>query len=159
MPTYSKLKSYKDRVEAFIRKNKSHLVIDKLHKNIPITPKELELLESFLFNDELGTKEEYENEYGDQPLGKFIRSVVGLDIEVVNRLFADFIEDKSLKPVQITFLQTLINYLNTNGTLDKKLLTRPPFNEASDDGIIGLFEEGDVRNIVSLIDRVNDNAG
>ncbi|WP_338357502.1 DEAD/DEAH box helicase family protein [Yeosuana marina] len=159
MPTYSKLKSYKDRVEAFIRKNKSHLVIDKLHKNIPITPKELQLLESFLFNEELGTKEEYENEYGDQPLGKFIRSVVGLDIEVVNGLFANFIQDKNLKPVQITFIQTLINYLNNNGTLEKKLLTQPPFNEASDDGIIGLFEDNKVREIVSIIDRVNQNIG
>lgn len=157
MPNYSRLKSYKDRVEAFIRKNKSHLVIDKLHKNIPITPKELDLLESFLFNEELGSKEEYEKEYGDQPLGKFIRSVVGLDIEIVNRLFANFIEDKNLKPAQITFIQTLINYLNNNGTLDKKLLTQPPFNEASDDGIIGLFEDNKVREIVSIIDGVNEN--
>jgi type I restriction enzyme, R subunit len=159
MPAYSKLKSYKDRVEAFIRKNKSHLVIDKLHKNIPITPKELELLESFLFNDELGTNEEYQKEYGDMPLGKFVRSVVGLDIEVVNKLFANFIQDKNLKPVQITFIQTLINFLNNNGTLDKKLLTQPPFNEASDDGVIGLFDENKVREIVSIVDSINQNIG
>ncbi len=159
LPTYARLKSYKDRVESFIRKNKSHLVIHKLHNNIPITPKELELLESFLFNEELGTKEDYVNEYGDQPLGKFIRSIVGLDIEVVHGLFSSFIEDKNLKPVQITFIQTLINYLNNNGTLDKKLLTQPPFNEASEDGIIGLFEDEKVRDIVSLIDQVNENIG
>ncbi|MDG4951533.1 restriction endonuclease, partial [Weeksellaceae bacterium KMM 9724] len=159
MPAYTKLRSYRDRVEAFIRKNKSHLVIDKLHKNIPITPMELELLESFLFNEELGTKEEYEREYGEQPLGKFIRSIVGLDIETVNQLFSNFIEDKNLKPVQITFIQTLINYLNRNGTLDKKLLTQPPFNEASDNGIIGLFDDSKVREIVSIIDNVNSNIG
>lgn len=159
MPNYARLKSYKDRVETFIRKNKSHLVIDKLHKNIPITPKELELLESFLFKDELGTKEDYIKEYGDLPLGKFIRSIVGLDIEIVNRLFATYIQDKNLKPIQITFLQTLINYLNVNGTLDKKLLTQPPFNDHHDNGIIGLFEEQDVRKIVSLIDTVNENIG
>jgi len=157
LPNYSRLQSYKDRVASFIRKNTSHLVINKLHKNIPITEKELELLESFLFNDELGTKEEYEKEYGNQPLGTFIRSVVGLDIAVVNNLFADFIENKNLKPVQITFIQTLINYLNNNGTLDKKLLTQPPFNEASDDGIIGLFDEKNVREIVSIVDVINQN--
>lgn len=159
LPTYTKLRSYKDRVESFIRKNKSYLVIDKLHKNIPITPKELELLESFLFNEEIGTKEEYIREYGEQPLGKFIRSVVGLDIGVVNQLFSRFIEEKNLKPVQITFIQTLINYLNINGTLDKSLLTKPPFNEANDSGIIGLFEENSVRKIVSIIDLINANAG
>ncbi|MBT8245374.1 MAG: DEAD/DEAH box helicase family protein [Winogradskyella sp.] len=159
LPTYARLKSYKDRVETFIRKNKTHLVIDRLHKNIPITQKELELLETFLFNDELGSKEEYEKEYGEQPLGKFVRSIVGLDIKVVNQLFSDFIQDKNLSPVQITFIQTLINYLNTNGTLDKKILTQPPFNEASDDGIIGLFEDNKVKTIVSIIDEVNLNIG
>ncbi len=159
MPAYTRLKSYKDRVESFIRKNKSHLVIDKLHKNIAITPKELELLESFLFNDELGSKDDYIKEYGEEPLGKFIRSVIGLDIEIVNSLFANFIDDKNLKSVQITFIQTLINYLNVNGTLDKKLLTKPPFNEANDSGVIGLFEDDDVRKIVSLIDTVNENIG
>jgi type I restriction enzyme R subunit len=84
---------------------------------------------------------------------------VGLDIEVVNNLFAKFIQDENLKPIQITFIQTLINYLNTNGTLDKKLLTQPPFNEASDDGIIGLFEDDEVKEIVSLIDIINKNIG
>lgn len=56
-------------------------------------------------------------------------------------------------------IKTLMNFLNVNGTLDKSLLTKPPFNETSDDGIIGLFEEKDVRNIVSLIDVINHNAG
>ncbi|RAJ17823.1 DEAD/DEAH box helicase family protein [Olleya aquimaris] len=157
---YTKLQSYKDRVESFIRKNKSHLVIDKLHKNIPITSKELELLEQFLINESLGTKEAYTNEYGELPLGKFVRSVVGLDLAVVNDLFADYIHKENLNPQQITFIQTLINFLNVNGTLDKSLLIKPPFTENHDEGIFGLFkDEGEVRQIISLIDIINNNAG
>ncbi|WOD44915.1 DEAD/DEAH box helicase family protein [Hwangdonia lutea] len=160
LPSYTKLQSYKDRVESFIRKNKSHLVVSKLHKNIPITEKELALLETLLFEDSIGTKDEYKRQYGDMPLGNFIRSIVGLDIEVVNQLFADFINNENLSAAQITFIKTLIDYLNVNGTLDKSLLVKPPFNEAHDAGIIGLFQdESDVRQIISIIDIVNDNAG
>lgn len=159
LPTYTKLQSYKDRVESFIRKNKSHLVIDKLHKNIPITENELSLLEDLLFKDSVGTKDEYKREYGEVPLGNFIRSVIGLDIEVVNRLFSNYIQDEDLKPNQITFIQTLINYLNVNGTLEKSLLVKPPFNETHDEGVIGIFEdEKDVRDIISIIDVINTNA-
>ena len=160
LPSYTNLQSYKDRVESFIRKNKSHLVVNKLYKNVPITEKELALLETLLFEDAIGTKADYQREYGNMPLGNFIRSVIGLDIEVVNRLFADFISKENLKPEQITFIRTLINYLNVNGTLDKSLLVKPPFNEAHDAGIIGVFDdESDVRRIISIIDAVNNNAG
>ncbi len=158
LPTYTRLQSYKDRVESFIRKNKSHLVIDKLHKNIPITERELALLESLLFDEENRTKEDYQKEYGELPLGKFIRSIVGLDIEVVNTLFANYIQNKNLQPAQISFVNKLINYLNTNGTLDKSLLVKPPFTETHDNGIIGVFSnEIDIRKIISIVDLVNSN--
>ena len=158
LPTYTRLQSYKDRVESFIRKNKSHLVIDKLHKNIAITEKELALLETFLFDEEDISREGYELEYGELPLGKFIRSIVGLDIEVVNNLFASYIQNENLQTAQISFLNKLINYLNTNGTLDKSLLVKPPFTETHDNGIIGVFSnEEDIRKIISIVDLVNKN--
>lgn len=158
LPTYTRLQSYKDRVESFIRKNKSHLVINKLHKNIPITEKELALLETFLFDEEDISKEGYDLEYGELPLGKFIRSIIGLDIDVVNTLFASYIQNKNLQLAQISFLNKLINYLNINGTLDKSLLVKPPFTETHDNGIIGVFsDEEDVRKIISIVDLVNNN--
>lgn len=160
LPSYTNLQSYKDRVESFIRKNKSHLVIDKLHKNIPITEKELALLESFVFEDSIGTQKDYKQEYGELPLGNFIRNIIGLDINVVNELFSEYIQNENLSTEQITFVKTLINYLNVNGVLDKSLLVKPPFNENHDQGIIGLFDnENDVRQIISIIDTVNNNAG
>ncbi|KJD31249.1 restriction endonuclease [Tamlana nanhaiensis] len=160
MASYANLQTYRDRIEVFIRKHKSHLVVNKLHNNIPITQKELALLESFLYDGTNSTKDDYKGKIGDMPLGSFIRSVVGLNISVVNQLFADFINNENLKAAQITFINTLINYLNVNGTLDKSLLVKPPFNESHDSGIIGVFEdEHDVRQIISIIDNVNDNAG
>ena len=160
MGTYTSLKSYKDRVEAFIRENRTHLVIDKLYKNLPITTKELESLEQFLLKEALESKDRFIREYGEQPLGKFVRNIIGLDIEVTNQLFADFISQGNLNANQITFIQKIINYLNQNGIIEKQLLTQSPFNEQHDQGVFGIFPEEDkFETIIKVINQVNLNAG
>jgi type I restriction enzyme R subunit len=160
MATYTSLQSYKERVEAFIRKNRSHLVIDKLYKNLPITENELVVLDDFLLKETLGSKDRFTTEYGDQPLGKFVRSIIGLDIEVANQLFANFISAGNLNANQITFIQKVITYLNQNGTIEKSLLTQAPFNENHGEGIFGIFPEEDkVFKIIQVLNQVNENAG
>ncbi|MEJ4088326.1 DEAD/DEAH box helicase family protein [Galbibacter orientalis] len=155
---YTGMQSYKDRVESFIIKNRNHLVINKLYKNIPVTDAEVKKLEEFLFNEGVGTREEFEKEYGLEPLTKFIRKIVGLDIEAANNLFSKFIQSGNLNANQIIFIQKIINYLNTNGILDKGLLTKPPFNEHHEKGILGIFpDEEKIVKIISIIDQVNDN--
>ncbi len=157
--SYKKLQSYKDRVESFIRKNRTHLVIDKLFKNIPITPSELASLEQFLMQ-EAESKERLFNEYEEQPLGMFVRKILGLDIEAANRHFATFIQEENLNANQITFVKTIIDYLNKNGVLDTKMLTQSPFNAQNDNGIIGIFQEEDekIHKIINLIKVINQNA-
>lgn len=160
MPVYTNMKSYKDRVENFIRKNKHNLVIDKLYKNLPITDQELTQLGDFLYSQELGSKEQFEKEYGNQSLPQFVRKIVGLDIATVNGLFSDLIQSGNLNANQISFINTIISYLNKKGTLDKTLLTKPPFNENFDNGILGAFkDENKIVKIISIIDDVNRNAG
>ena len=44
--------SYRRRVESFIRENKHQLTISKLLTNVPITSKELTLLEEILFDQQ-----------------------------------------------------------------------------------------------------------
>lgn len=160
MGTYTSLKSYKDRVESFIRKNRTHLVIDKLYKNLPITAKELEVLEHFLLKEALESKDRFIKEFGEQPLGKFVRKIIGLDIEVTNQLFANFISKGNLNANQITFIQKIIDYLNQNGIIEKQLLTQSPFNEQHDQGVFGIFPEEDkFETIIKVINQVNLNAG
>jgi type I restriction enzyme R subunit len=159
MATYTSLQSYKDRVEAFIRKNKSHLVIDKLYKNLPITEKELEVLEAFLLKEALESKDRFTTEYGEQPLGKFVRNIIGLDIEVANQIFADFISQGNLNANQITFIQKIITYLNQKGVIERELLTQSPFNEQYDQGIFGAFpDDSQADTIIRVINQVNKNA-
>jgi type I restriction enzyme R subunit len=156
---YVKLQSYKDRVESFIRKNKNHLVIDKLYKNIPVTVSELEQLEQFLMQ-EAESKDKLFKEYEEQSLGKFIRKVIGLDVEAAQKHFAAFIQQANLNANQITFIQKIIDYLTKNGVLDKNMLTQAPFNDLDDNGIIGIFQEEEkLIKVIQLVEEVNLNAG
>jgi type I restriction enzyme R subunit len=155
---YQNLKGYRDRVERYLRENRDHLVIYKITHNEPITKDELHQLELILFDGNVGTKEEYVKEYGEQPLGRFIRSILGLDVEAANKAFADFINSPSLRADQMTFIQKIINYLTKNGVIEKSMLFEPPFTEQHQDGVIGLFDDSQATKIISIVDRLNQNS-
>lgn len=151
---------YKKRVEAYIRENKHLLVISKLNSNLPITDAELNQLEQVLFDGkDRGSIEDYQKNYGDEPLGKFVRSIIGLDVSAAQEAFASFLQSGNLTANQITFIQNIIDYLSTNGTIDKRLLFESPFTDTHQDGVSGLFEDGDAVKIISIIDTINRNAG
>jgi len=158
LPTYTSLKSYRERVESFIRNNKDYLVIHKIQNNIQITHDELNLLEKMLFDGDLGTQADFRREYGELPLGKFIRSLLGLDRSAANQLFSEFIQSGNLSADQITFINNIIGFLTQNGTIDKEMLFEPPFTNINDQGITGVFDEVMVGKIVKIIDQVNENA-
>ena len=160
MQGYLNLQSYKDRVEKYVRENRHHLTIDKLTRNLPITEAELSALEEILFTeDAAGSREQLQKEYGEVPLGRFVRSILGLDVQAAQAAFADFIQSGAFTADQMRFIDTIITYLTKNGTIDKEMLFEPPFTDQSDQGIMGIFtEDAEVRTIIRIIDRINANA-
>ena len=158
--SYVSLQSYKDRVESYIRKNKSHLTIHKLSNNMPITRFELDSLEKIFFTESVaGTRQEFVNQFGEKPLGAFIRSVTGLEQAALNEAFADFLQVGVLRADQMTFIKTIISYLTKNGTIDKTMLYESPFTDLNDQGISGVFNnDADLIKIVKIIDHINANA-
>lgn len=151
---------YKRRVERFIRENKDQLIISKLASNKPITSAELQVLENLLFDgDERGTKENFKESYGDQPLGQFVRSIIGLDINAAKKAFSDFIQKGNFSADQIKFIDSIINFLEKNGTIEPKMLFESPFNEMHDQGVMGVFNDTNARKVISIIKSINENAG
>jgi len=157
--TYVSLQSYKDRVESYIRKNKNHLTIHKLSHNIPITQTELDVLEKILFTESVaGTKEQFVQQFGEKPLGAFIRSITGLEQATLNEAFADFLQVGNLKADQMTFVKTIISYLSKNGTIDKTMLYQSPFTDINDQGISGVFDNDAKKiKVLKIIDTINNN--
>jgi type I restriction enzyme R subunit len=150
---------YRKRVESFIRENKHHLTISKLSTNQPITKAELLALEEILFDgDTRGTKETYIKEFGEQPLGVFIRSILGLDINAAQQVFAEFLNSGNLRTEQMTFIQNIITYLTKNGTIEPSMLFEPPFTDINDNGLNGVFDDASSYRIISIVEHVNENA-
>jgi len=158
--SYESLQSYKDRVESYIRKNKDHLTIQKLRKNIAVTKDELNAVENMLFTESVaGTKEQFVQQYGEKPLGAFIRSITGVDQSVLNEAFADFLQTGELRADQMTFINTIISYLSKNGTINKAMLFESPFTDLNDQGIDGVFDDdAEIVKVIKIIDEINENA-
>lgn len=150
------LENYKARVEHFIRQHKHHLVIDKIYKNLPISASELKELESFLTHEKFELTK-IEREFETKSLTQFVRKVLGLDKEAVQKHFAQFIQEENLSNNQIQFMNIVINYLSENGMIDRLKLTGSPFSNVVDQGIMGAFkDDSKLRKVVQLIDELNE---
>ena len=121
---------------------------------------ELLKLEEILFDgSERGTKEDFVKEYGKKPLGMFIRSILGLEEAAAKEAFAEFLQVGNLRADQMTFINNIITYLTKNGIIENKILFEPPFTDVNDQGLLGVFDASTAGKIISILDRINDNAG
>ena len=93
-------------MEYYIREHQDNEAIKKLKSNIPLSHNNIEALEKVLWS-ELGTKEEYEQEYGSKPLGELVREIVGLDMNAAKAAFSEYLESYNLDSRQIYFVNQI----------------------------------------------------
>ena len=151
------LKNYKMKAEFYIRQNQDNAVIAKLKTNQPLTRSDIKVLEGILWS-EVGTKQDYENEYGSKPLGEFVREIVGLDMNAAKEAFAEFLNETPLDSNQIYFVNQIIEYIVHNGLMkDLSVLQDAPFTDNG--SIVEVFTDLTVWfGIKNIIDRINANA-
>ena len=151
------LKNYKAKAEFYVRQHQDNEVIAKLKGNIPLTSADVKVLEDILWS-ELGTKQDYEAEYGQKPLGEFVREIVGLDMTAAKEAFAEYLNDVTLDSRQIYFVNQIVEYIVHNGLMkDLSVLQESPFTDQG--SIVEIFTDLSVwMGIRRTIDRVNANA-
>ena len=122
-----------------------------------ITVNDIEILEEVLWS-EVGTKEEYEQEYGDKPLGEFVRSIVGLDMNAAKEAFSAYLNDVNLDSRQIYFVNQIVEYIVHNGMMkDLSVLQEAPFTDRG--SIVEIFPDLNVwMGIRKVIEQINANA-
>ena len=154
------LKPYKERVESFLRENKTHISIKKIINNEQITDLELGELERLLFeNEELGSREDFVKEYGEKPLIYFIRSILGLDVQAARAAFSEFLQGGNLRADQMTFIDNIITAFTKEGVVEPSMLFQSPFTDINDMGLMGVFDEAGAHKVISIIREMNENAG
>ncbi len=152
------LKNYKAKAEFYIRKNQDVPAIAKLRGNLPLGEADVQELEKILWS-EVGTKEDYEAEYGQKPLGELVREIVGLDMNAAKAAFSRYLNDTNLDARQIYFVNQIVEYIVHNGMLrDLRVLQGPPFDRQGSLGEV--FQDFSLwQGIRQVIDQINANAG
>jgi type I restriction enzyme R subunit len=150
------LARYRERAEHYIRKNQDEDVIKKLRTNQPLDGNDAIELEKILWS-EIGTKEEYEAEFGNKPLGLFVREISGLDIKAAQEAFSKYLNNSDLNTKQQYFVGQIVEYVVRNGVMtDLNVLTESPFTDRG--SIVELFTDTSIwRDIKRTIDRINKN--
>ena len=151
------LKNYKAKAEYYVRQHQDNAVIAKLKTNIPLDNNDMRTLEKILWS-EVGTKQDYEAEYGQKPLGEFVREIVGLDMNAAKAAFAQYLDDTCLDSRQIYFVNQIVEYIVHNGMLkDFSVLQEAPFTDQG--SVVEIFKDITVwMGIKRVIDSINANA-
>jgi len=152
------LENYRMKVNHYIRQHMDNEVIAKLHTNQPLTHADIDELEKILWS-ELGSKEDYQSEYQDKPLGELVREIVGLDMNSAKEAFSKYLNDVNLDDRQIYFVNQIINYIVQNGMMKNfAVLQEAPFTDKGD--VADLFAEDTViwMDIMKVIKSINANA-
>ena len=151
------LKNYKAKAEFYIRRHQDNTVIAKLKSNQPLTAEDVKELETILWS-EVGTKQDYEAEYGKKPLGELVREIVGLDMNAAKAAFAEFLNDANLDSRQIYFVNQIVEYIVHNGVMkDLSVLQESPFTDYG--SIVEVFADLSLwAGIRKAIEAVNKNA-
>lgn len=151
------LKNYRAKAEYYVRQHKDNIAIAKLMKNKPMTAIDMEALENILWS-EIGTKDEYRAEYGDKPLGEFVREIVGLDMNTAKEAFAAYLDETNLDNRQIYFVNQIVEYIVHNGLMkDLSVLQESPFTDRG--SVAEVFTDMEIwSGIRKVIDKINANA-
>ena len=153
------LQNYKEKIEYYIKQHAADTqAISKLKENQPLSKDDIKDLEEIIWN-QIGTKQDYYSEFGDKPLGEFVREIVGLDMNAAKEAFSKYLDETVLNRNQIYFVNQIIEYVVRNGLMkDMSVLQESPFTDKGT--VADLF--GDNINLWSgireVINTINRNA-
>ena len=145
-------------MEFYLKEHSDNLSVYKLRNNKRLSETDLKALEKLLW-EELGTKTDYEKEYGDTPIGRLVRRIVGVDRAAVNEAFSEFLSEEKLNINQIRFVKLIVDYIVVNGNIDDNaVLMEEPFRSVG--SITTLFKNdmGIAKRIMGVVADIKRNS-
>lgn len=159
-PVYdsSDLRNYRKKVEFYLKEHSDKISVYKLRNNKQLSEGDLKELERILWQ-ELGSKEDYIKEYGDTPVGRLVRRIVGVDRIAVNEAFSEFLTKKRLNINQIRFVNLIVDYIAANGNIDdNKVLMEEPFRSVGSITTLFKDEMGTAKRIMEVVEDIKRNS-
>ena len=150
---------FREKARHFLKVHEDQLAISKLRLNRPLTPTDLQELERMLCESGIGTAADVERaKTNSEGLGRFVRSLVGLDAGAVQAAFAAFLDGRTLRPNQIEFIQMMIEHLTEHGVMEAGRLYEAPYTDLNARGLEGMFGDRDAAEIVGIVEDIHRRA-
>lgn len=144
------IRTYREKVIDYLAEHTNNATVKKIQHLEKIDANDVAELENIFWN-ELGTQEEYNKSTDIDNLAAFIRSIVGIEQEVINEKFGEFLSGNTFNSQQQEFVKQIIDYVRENGDIKvEDLLEKSPFDSAD---IITLFgpSVSIITNIIATI--------
>ena len=159
----------KEKFQKYLDKNKSLLSIKKLRNNIELDEDDLKELKKVLYSNEEVNLEVLKNEnnseiekisslYGEnESFGIFIRSLIGLDREAINKEFSEFLNKEKFNSNQIELINLIIENIVKYGAYSKSEIPKLS-NDILGKSIDNIFtDRNDLQKIVDIVNKINSN--
>lgn len=143
---------FRDKARQFLRGRQDEPPIRKLRRNEPLTPDDTAELERMLVAAGIGSEADILRAREESKgVDRFVRSLIGLDREAAQRVFAGFLVGRTLNANQIEFMDLIVNYLTQHGAMDAALLYESPFTDFNPLGVEGVFDEKATADLIGIL--------
>ena len=147
------IRTYKEKVIDYLAEHSDSPVIKKIYNLEPINDDDLQELEKVLWH-ELGTQDDYNNATHLSNLAAFVRSLIGLNQEVVNEKFGEYLNGNTFNSQQQEFIHTIINYVRANGDIEvQDIVNEEPFNNYDLNEMFGV----DLQTVVGIVNELHNS--
>jgi type I restriction enzyme R subunit len=150
---------FKEKARQFIKQHESHMAIQRLRRNMPITGSDLAELEAMLLSEAGGDKDLIARAKQESTgLGLFIRSLVGLERQAAIEAMDDFLKDKAATANQLQFVNMIVDYLTKDGAMKSERLYDSPFTDLSAAGPDKIFPSVKLDSLFKVIEGIRTRA-
>lgn len=159
MATGTDTERFTAKVRDYLRSQPDNLALQKLRIGKPLTAADLASLEELLARSGAGDQDDIDRAVESaRGLGRFIRSLVGLDRQAVNEAFAEFLGGGTASANQVDFIAMVVKFLTRQGAMEPAQLYEPPFTDKAPQGPDEIFESTSLNRLVEVIETFNASA-
>lgn len=159
MPFGPNKSRFEARVRTYVRSHADHPVVRKLWRNEQVTQADLDELQAIFTEPGFGTAEDVAQATAEHDgLGRFLRSLTGLEYEAAAAAFSRFSADRTFTASQQQYFDLLIDVLAKNGLVGVERLYEAPFTLRAPGGPEDLFTTADVDAIDAVLKELQTTA-
>lgn len=147
---------FKMKVRRFVEQHRDHITLIKVRRGEQLTKQDLDELSLILISEGVADEKLLEELATDGGLGRFLRSLTGLDRAAAKTAFGSFITEHNLNADQTEFLDLIIDSLTEGGVVQPETFYESPFTDKYNMGIAGIFDRNQTAAIIRIVTELND---